>query len=152
TQKFRIGDDVELNFGVCGYPCSHLFRRADGYGTLVNDHGVVRQKRDQIVGHFENVFQIRRAIFARRGGECQEYHLGALYAFLKVRGKKQPALTNIPLKQLLEPGFIYRYFAPTQFFDLFLVNVDTGDRVSSFGKAGPRYQTDVPGTNYSYLH
>ena len=152
TQKLGIRHHIEL--GLCAR-CNarlHFFGRADRHCALVYYYGIILQQRAQVMGHFENVFQIGRTIFALGRGQCQENHFGSFNALSQIRGEKEAALLDVTLKQKLKPGFINRDLSALQLPDFFRIDINTGDRVSRFGKTRTGHKPDIPGSDYSNLH
>ncbi len=152
AQKLWVGHHIKGHLGAGRNGSAHFLSSAHRHGALINNYGVIGKQGRQVFGYAQDILQIGRPVFTRRGRQRQKNHLGIADAFGQRGGEIQPPLAGVALKKNLQTGLINRHAALIEHLDFVFINIYTGYVVARFGKAGAGYQPYISGANYSYFH
>ena len=86
-QKLRIGNNIKFYFRIFGNGSVYFFRCSHRYRTFINKDGVFGHDLPQIVGYFQDIFQICRTIFTRRRRQGQKDNRCSFNTFCQISRK-----------------------------------------------------------------
>ena len=128
------------------------FCGANRHGALVYNYNVVCQDPSKVAGDTQHIFQVCGAIFAGRGGQCQEYDGGIFDARSQVGGEIQTPFFQVAQEYFFEARLIDGDLSVRQFLHLAMVDIYAGDIISRLGETGAGDQADVTGSYDCDLH
>ena len=154
AKKFRVGRDVEIGVRACRPDDGlDLAAGADGDCRFGDDHRVAGQVPSQFTRRIEDIGQVGMTVTAtRRRPDSDENRIRFRDHRTKLGGEMKPVCRHIARDKVLKPGLIDRHDAGLDADNLIGILVDAGDVEPEFGKAGPRYKTDIPRSDDRQLH
>ncbi len=89
----------------------YFLGRANGHRTFVDNNSILAKNRAKVAGYFQDVLQVGRPIFARRGGQGQEDNFCIFDPFFEIRCKYETAFFYVPMEQDFQAWFVDGYNA-----------------------------------------
>ncbi len=124
-----------------------------GHRRLRYDHGEAFHGPSDLARRFVHVGEIRVAVAATRWcADCNEDGIGRRYGLGKLGREAELATPHVLGNKLGETRLIDRDAAFVEGLDLARVLVDAGHVVPEVGKAGSRYEPDIPRTDHHDIH
>ncbi len=154
AQELGIGGDGDVGLVVrLADNALDVVARSDGHRRLRYDHGEAFHGPSDLARRFVHVGEIRVAVAATRWcADCNEDGIGRRYGLGKLGREAELATPHVLGNKLGETRLIDRDAAFVEGLDLARVLVDAGHVVPEVGKAGSRYEPDIPRTDHHDIH
>ena len=103
-------------------------------------------------GSCEDVLQIGRAIFVRRGADGDAVGVGVRGSVGEVGGEVQASGSGVSGDDFIQAGFVDGQLALFETVDFLRADVHAGDVVADFGEAAAGNKANVSGSDDDYVH
>ena len=156
-EEFGVGDDVvgdafaARGEGVCD-DGAHFFGGADGDGGFVDDDGRVFEVFADLPGDGEDVAEVCRAVFIRRGADGDAVDVRVVHRVRQAGGEVEAAFGVVFFDDGVKAGFVDGQDAVFEVVDFLRADVHAGDVVADVGEAAACDEADVSGADYYYVH
>ena len=119
---------------------------------LIDDRFGRAKIRGDLAANLPDTAQVGAAVVALRRADGDEDDLGLGDPVGQVRREPQPAVAQVAMHELAQPGLIDRNSSLRQPFDLTLDLVDAYDVVSALCQAGSLHQSNISRSDDCDLH
>ena len=156
-EKFGIRGHVERNLlAACGQLLADrgldFLRRPDRNGAFRYENGIFADVAAEGPRHIQHVAQVGRSVLVGRRADGRKDHLDLIETGGEVRREVQASRLCVAAHEFFEPGFVDRYNAAAEGFDLLRVGVHTGDVEPHFCETCARHEPHVTRSDDSYSH
>ena len=131
---------------------AHFFSGADGDGGFVDDDGGTGEVSADFSGGSEDVLQVGRAVFVRRGADGDAVGVGVRGGVSEAGGEVQASGGGVSSDDVIQAGFVDGQLALFEAVDFLRADVHAGDVVADFGEAAASDEANVSGSDDDYVH